>query len=239
MRAVLADPRYVPVPAGAGGAVGSMAWLRSAVARFSHGPDHARRRAIVEAELAAIDPERLRAAAAREAHPVGEAAAGEGLPARGARPADQIAVAVLAEALGVGDVDGVVGSVPAVATVYLSPGDDAAERAADSAVAVLVKLLGGEPDERVANRIGLLVQAYAATAGLVRAAVARGSVADGLRDEPPVRSTRRVATVDTSLAAAGDTLVLDLAAAGMPFGGEPRVCPGREHALAIARGVAR
>jgi cytochrome P450 len=221
VRAVLADSRFVPVPPGPGGPVGSMAWLRSSVARFSHGAEHARRRALVEAELAAIDPEHLGMAAARSG-----------------RFAGDVAVAVLAEALGVEDVDAVVAALPAVAAVYLTPGDAAAERAADGAVAVLVKLLGTAPE-----RIGLLVQAYAATAGLIRAAVGRGSVADALRDEPPVRSTRRVATVDTSLGgtaiAAGDTLVLDLASAGLPFGGEPRVCPGRAHALAIAEAVVR
>ncbi|WP_178134995.1 cytochrome P450 [Phytohabitans houttuyneae] len=225
VRAVLADGRFVPVPPPADGPAGSMAWLRSAVARFSHGPAHARRRAIVEGELAAIDPEQLRAAAAASG-----------------RPAAEVAVAVLAEALGVRDVDGVVAALPAVAAVYLAPGDAHAERAADGGVAALVALLPAAGDEMVANRIGLLVQAYAATAGLVRAAVAHGSVADGLRAEPPVRATRRVATVDTTLGgtvvAAGDVLVLDLAAAGLPFGGEPRVCPGRAHALAIATGAA-
>jgi hypothetical protein len=150
-------------------------------------------------------------------------------------------VAVLADALGVDDVDAVVAALPPVAAVYLTPGDAAAERAADRGVAALVELVGATPEEVVANRIGLLVQAYAATAGLIRAAVAHGSVADGLRDEPPVRSTRRVATVDTTLGGtvvtAGDVLVLDLAAPGLPFGGEPRVCPGRAHAVAIAAGV--
>ncbi|MGN9906752.1 hypothetical protein ACTMTJ_04265 [Phytohabitans sp. LJ34] len=218
VRAVLADPRFIPVPPDRSGPQGSMAWLRSAVARFSHGTDHVRRRAIVEADLAAIDPAALATAAARSS-----------------RPADEVAVAVLAEALGMPDVDTVVAEVPAIAAGYLMPGGAAAEHAADCAVAALVKLLGGTPDERVANRIGLLVQAYAATAALVRAAVEHGSIVDAA----PVRTTRRVATVDTELAGAGDTLVLDLAAAGLPFGGEPRLCPGRAHAVAIAEGVAR
>jgi cytochrome P450 len=222
VRAVLADGRFVPVAPGPGGPVGSMAWLRAMVARFSYGPEHARRRALVQAELAAIEPERLRAAAARSGRPGGE-----------------VAVAVLAEAMGVTGVDAVVAALPAVAAVYLTPGDAAAERAADEAVATLVPLVAARPGSEAvaANRIGLLVQAYAATAGLVRAAVRHGSVEVGLREEPPVRTTRRVATVDTTRGAAGDTLVLDLAAAGLPFGGEPRVCPGRAHALAIAAGV--
>ncbi|GGV23703.1 hypothetical protein GCM10010495_44120 [Kitasatospora herbaricolor] len=87
----LADPRLVPLPAepsawrptgpgdtsgGTGGegriagggatggddAAGAMAWLRATVARFSSGEAHARRRALVEADCARLDPAALRLA---------------------------------------------------------------------------------------------------------------------------------------------------------------------------------
>jgi hypothetical protein len=57
---ILADPRFVPPPPEPPGPVGTMTWLRASVARFSSGPDHARRRALVEAELARMDPVALR-----------------------------------------------------------------------------------------------------------------------------------------------------------------------------------
>lgn len=62
----LADPALVPErPAAAAGPPGaSVAWLRATVARFSHGEPHRRRRALVEAELARLEPESLRQAAA-------------------------------------------------------------------------------------------------------------------------------------------------------------------------------
>ncbi|MBD0676847.1 hypothetical protein BU198_40725, partial [Streptomyces sp. CBMA156] len=62
--AALADPALVPLPAAPGAAPGTVAWLRSAVARFSSGEPHARRRALVLADLERLDPARLRVAAA-------------------------------------------------------------------------------------------------------------------------------------------------------------------------------
>jgi cytochrome P450 len=59
VRAAFAHPDLVPPPAGPGAAFS----LRSRVARFSHGPDHERRRALAQAVIASIDP----SAAARRA----------------------------------------------------------------------------------------------------------------------------------------------------------------------------
>ncbi|MET9617386.1 hypothetical protein [Kitasatospora indigofera] len=52
--------------AGAGAATGAMAWLRTTAARFSSGETHARRRALVEADCARLDPAALRLAAAAD-----------------------------------------------------------------------------------------------------------------------------------------------------------------------------
>lgn len=69
-----------------------------------------------------------------------------------------------------------------------------------------------------------------------------------LRNDPPVRVLRRVAARDTRVAgrdiAAGDLVLLDATAAAptdadepLAFGAPPRVCPGREHAMALAAGA--
>ncbi|MGY0061148.1 isocitrate lyase/phosphoenolpyruvate mutase family protein [Streptomyces sp. LZ34] len=252
VRAALADPALVPeLPASAGGPAGgpagaSVAWLRATVARFSSGEPHRRRRALVEAELARLEPAALwRAAAA------------------GAEGEVRVRVVrALAEALGMPEPGAVAEAVTVVAAAYFG-GTDAA---ADEAVARLVaRLAPGHPDEAAletaANRIGLLVQACAATAALVEACVeacvgaalvegaAGGDVpmARVLREDPPVRTMRRIAARATRVAgreiAEGDVVLLDLATAQrahpvpLVFGAPPRVCPGRAHALALADGL--
>jgi len=64
--AILSDPGYVVPPVPPAGPVGTLAWLRATVCRFAEGEAHARRRALVEARLAAIDPDGL----ARDGSPV-------------------------------------------------------------------------------------------------------------------------------------------------------------------------
>ncbi|MET9657050.1 isocitrate lyase/phosphoenolpyruvate mutase family protein [Streptomyces sp. NPDC006510] len=237
VRAALADPALVPqLPAADGGPAGaSVAWLRATVARFGSGEPHRRRRALVEAELARLEPDSLRQAAA----------AGTGGEVR-AR-----VVRTLAEALGMPEPAVVTEAVIAVAQAYFGCADAAADE--DEAVARLVALLmPGTADEAgleaAANRIGLLVQACEATAALVEAAAGRDApMARVLREAPPVRSMRRVAVRDTRIAdreiAEGDVVLLDLAAAHrthpvpLTFGAPPRVCPGRAHALALADGL--
>jgi hypothetical protein len=138
---VLTDPEFAvpPVPDSSPGGV---AWLRSSVARFSRGPVHRRRRELALAELASVDPGRLRRRAAE----------------RGDGP-----VEVLAEALGL-PAD-VADDVAVVARSY-QPHTPVTEEA-DQAVARLVEACGGVADEATANRIGLLVQACDATKSLV------------------------------------------------------------------------
>ena len=160
---VLADPSYL-VPAAAPGETG-IAWLRSAASRFSNGPTHARRRALVEHLLAAIDTAALRQP--YEGHPVGR----------------------LAEALGATDSDltaDLTADVRTAAAAYQTGAP-----AADDAVERLVAAFGGAHDEPTAARIALLVQACDATAALIERSRTR-PVEDVLRDDPPVPATRRV-----------------------------------------------
>ncbi|MFC4944703.1 hypothetical protein [Pseudonocardia sp. GCM10023141] len=185
-----------PVPA-VPAATAGVAWLRAHVARFSSGATHRRRRELVAALLADIDPAGLQQRAARD----------------GGHPA-----AVLAAALGV---PAAVADIRAVAACYQP--HVRTTPTADAALARLVDACGGRWDEPTAARIGLLVQACDATATLVRTARERGvGAATVLRDDPPVRLTRRVG------------MLVDLASAGLPFGAGPHGCPGREHALALA-----
>ncbi|MFJ8820993.1 isocitrate lyase/phosphoenolpyruvate mutase family protein [Streptomyces sp. NPDC102467] len=234
VRSALADPALVPeLPAPDGGPAGaSVAWLRASVARFDSGESHRRRRALVEAELALLDPLALREAVI--------AGAGGDVPTR--------VVRTLAEALGMHEPAAVAEAVTVVAGAYFEGGD----AAADEAVARLVAHLVQDPAdaaalETVANRIGLLVQACDATAALVAADSGDVPQARALRENPPVRTMRRVAARVTHVAgrriAEGDAVLLDLSAANrthpvpLTFGAPPRVCPGRAHALALADGL--
>ena len=126
--AALADPALVPVepPEEAGAdrdAVGSAAWLRAHVARFSHGSAHVRRRAVVEAELARLDEDGLGRAATQCTRKAGD----------GADPR-VLAVRALAGELGLPDPDAVAADVALVSGVYFGGSDPAA----DEAVARLV-----------------------------------------------------------------------------------------------------
>ncbi|GAB4071613.1 hypothetical protein GCM10028777_40410 [Angustibacter speluncae] len=86
--AVLEDPAWV-VSVVAAPAVGarSLAWLRAHVVRFSEGPAHARRRALVDAVLAQRVPTTLR----RAGDPTATLAAALGLPRESARDVRTVA----------------------------------------------------------------------------------------------------------------------------------------------------
>jgi cytochrome P450 len=142
VRAIFADPRFVPPPPEPAGPMGTMTWLRASVARFSTGATHARRRAMVEQDLSRLDPARLRELAAASSDPY-------------------FPVAVLAAELGISDVDKAVAAVRLVAAAYQGQG------APDEAVATLVSMLEPADPEVLANRIGILVQACDATAALI------------------------------------------------------------------------
>jgi hypothetical protein len=166
-----------------------VAWLRASVVRFSSGAVHERRRALVEAELDKIDPEALRKE--RKSGPV----------------------EVLAEAMGLPST--VAADVETVAKSYQPHTVITVE--ADAAVERLVKVCGAR-DEVTANRIGLLVQACAATAALIAG------------NDPPVPVTRRIAP---------DGSLVEVDLSEYPFGLGAHACPGRAHALALAAGLGR
>ncbi|MFF5234487.1 hypothetical protein [Dactylosporangium sp. NPDC000521] len=173
--AVLHDPAFVvpPVPAATHG----IAWLRSAVGRFSGGDAYTRRRALSESLLSTVDLAALRDAAASSPylHPVQLLCTALGLPSSSRTTLAAVRTVAAAYHPGTGD-----------------------EPAADEAVRELVDLCGGTPDEATAARIGLLVQACDATATLIARARAT-SLEAALRDDPPVPATKRIATRPVTL----------------------------------------
>lgn len=220
--AIFDDPRFeVPTAPAATDGIG---WLRATVSRFANGSLHARRRALVERELESLHPARLRALAEQLAS---------------STRARDVPLAALCTALGVDEqaLPQAVADARAVACAYPLGSDPSGE--ADAATGRLVTLLGPAADEQTAARIAVLAQAGAATGALIESALARLDadpaqpveqvLADTLENDPPAPATRRVRD--------GQTVVLDLAAAQLPFGYGPRACPGREQALALAAGV--
>lgn len=205
---VLTDARWVvpPLPEGDGR---GMDRLRRSVSRFSRGREHARRRAVIEAVLAQIDPDALRVATRRRA---------EADPAPPVVP--RVPLTALAEALGAHDPAAVAALVPPVAATYL-PGSESGGPAADAAADELLDRLG-------AARAAVLVQSCLPVTAWVRTALDRGITLDEvLATAPPVPATRRCRDGETV------TVPLD----GIPFGEGPRRCPGVAHARALAEGV--
>lgn len=205
---VLNDARWVvpPLPDGDGG---GMDRLRRSVSRFSSGPAHVRRRAVIEGVLAQIDPGALRAAARRLA---------EVDPAQPMLP--RVPLTALAEALGARDPAAVAALVPPVAAAYL-PGSGDVDPAADAAADELLGRLGPA-------RAAVLVQSCLPVTAWVRTALDRGITLDEvLATAPPVPATTRWRDGETV------TVPLD----GIPFGDGPRRCPGVAHARALAEGV--
>ncbi|NBE98670.1 cytochrome P450 [Nonomuraea sp. KC401] len=236
-RAVLSDPAYVPPPVRQDGAEGTLAWLRAQVSRFSTGETHTGRRRVLAGLLAGLEPAGLRRAAT--AMTVERDGDWRGVP-----------TAVLASALGVEDRALLADAVPAAASGYLS-GEETPE--ADAAVARLLTLAG-------VPVITLLLQGYAATEGLIEAALRHAEPGDDpeallcetLRHDPPLRATRRLDT------RTGETVTIELVAANrdpdvfadperfdpargsgphLTFGSGIRPCPAPGHALALAAGV--
>jgi hypothetical protein len=160
---VLEDPAYTVPPPPPAGPVGTLSWLRATVSRFAAGPDHARRRAMIVARLATLDPAALRERALQTGD----------------------ATLTLAEALGASDARAAADAVAEIAPHYNPPRPTEVPPTADAAVARLLALLPAAPPEAAAQQIAILVQSHAATAALI--------AAGGTLDPPPVPLTRRIA----------------------------------------------
>jgi cytochrome P450 len=223
---VLSAPGFRIPPPPATLRPGAAADLRAGMARFSDGEAHGPRRAAVEAALAGLDTDALRAAAADVArrHPPAAVSA--------------VTTEVLARAFGAGDdeVAGLVADVGRMVAVIFR--GEPSDPVADEAVARVLDRFAGHPAGAVAVA-SVLYQAHDATAGLVAAMLA-GRERGGDRPSAGVR-TRRVATAAADVGgrrvAAGATVVLDLVAADLEFGAGPHRCPGRDVAEAIAAGI--
>ncbi|GIH11928.1 cytochrome P450 [Rugosimonospora africana] len=257
VRAVLLDPRFGVPPVPRTAATSGIAWLRAHVSRFSAGADHERRRALAIDELVRIGTGTLRQRAAQRTAAVLAATGvpvdlmatvartvpvGVLAEALGVTDSDQSGSARLAprdDPDQSADKSGsarlaprddpdqsVTADVALVSGAYF-PGSDAGPLV-DAAVARLVASFGGVADEATAARIGLLVQACDATAGLIGNTVLALSrhrypdptdavVAETLRYDPPVRAMSRVALapawIDGRQVPAGTAVRLDIAAA--------------------------
>ncbi|PZG00240.1 cytochrome P450 [Micromonospora deserti] len=251
VRAVLTDPAY-RVPVAEPGPPGTLAWLRGTVSRFSAPDRHPARRAVAVAALAGLDPDELCTAAARLTGDVLDGA-GDRLDVMAAL-ARRVPLRVLAARLGLADPDAAAPAVAAVAGAYHLGAGPAAVRRADRAVAALLAMTPPAPPEVRANRIGLLVQACDATAGLIGAAARHALtlpagvptvdlLVEVLRLEPPVRGTRRVTAGPARLAgrdvAPGSAVLLRFDAANRDpavFPDPDDVRPGRPGA-ALTFGV--
>ncbi|GAA1785290.1 hypothetical protein [Agromyces lapidis] len=229
--------------------------LRSEASRFANGPAHDERRASLEARLAELDPARLALDAGARAR---EALAAGGDPAEIAR---RIPVRTLAVALDAADPmtapDDAATLAAPYATGILGDADEAlVDAAAD-------RLLGAPPSEcAAALEAQLLVQAHAATGGLIVAVLRRAAqspdaatadlIGAVLRDTPPVTVTRRVAppldhkenaddSADRLVELRLDGPDRDATGAAPPrvlaFGAGARRCPASAHAVAITAAV--
>jgi cytochrome P450 len=256
------DDRRFTVPEADAAGTNPMERFRARVSRFANGPAHERRRRTLECLLARLDPAELATDAARRTRAfVAEAgAAGPGgIGPDVARVARAVPVACLAARLGFDRPDDLPVLVAAVAPSYAS---GVATDAADASVRRLLaaapahddRQREGAPHDEGARELAvqLLVQAHAASAGLIEAAMRGARTAPAgvptsdllaivLRDAPPVRSTRRVAPDGTvlTLHLGGSDAEAGLGhpLRALAFGAGPRACPAQDLALAIAGAI--
>ena len=235
---ILMDSRF-RVPEADASATGPADRFRAGVSRFTNGALHDERRRRLEELLAEIDPDALAAAAASRIRAIAPVDADEA--------AAHVPVACLAAELGFDEPESLPPLVAVLAAHYPRGGPSDAADAAAARLMAAAPVASGHDDDAVL-RVQLLVQAYAATGGLVVGAIHRHAASEApastsellgaiLRDAPPVQQTRRIAPD-------GNALVLHLDGPDreamhdeprtLAFGAGSRACPASRHALAIA-----
>jgi len=253
---VLTDSRFA-VPEADAAATRPMGRFRASSSRFTNGPAHDRRRRRLEALLQTVDTSALAADAASRARWSAPAAS----LADVAEIARHVPVACVAGALGFAAPDDAPRLVADVAASYASGAEsDRADAAIDRLLAAAAPATGdgdGESggagsDEGTVLLVQLLVQAYAATAALIEGGMrSTGAVAssittaellaDTLRDDPPVRLTRRIAPDGEMLTLRLDGPDRESGAGRSPrtlaFGAGARACPAQDLALAVAAAI--
>jgi cytochrome P450 len=258
--AALASPALGVAPGSGQAGTGAAAELVAAMARFSDGPDHSRRRALVTELLPPVAAVSRATGARANDHLRRRASTFDIMPMARLLPAE-----VLARGLGLPPAEAdraavLVGMLCDAVTPALRrrprPRTDA-----DGAAQELGRLFGTRlrpsNHERIAAAISILFQARDATAALIGTTVLSGPgasrdprspgqrVEQVLRQDAPVQCTRRTAMTDAvigdTVVPAGSAVWIFVAAAergsGMPatFGTGPHGCPGAALATAIAR----
>jgi len=210
---------------------GSTIGLRGEMARFSSSSRHAARRSTVVAAIEGLDVEQAEAIA-RELS--------EHAVARGDDD-DEIAASVptltIVELLGwQGERDVILDDVESIVRV-IGRGEPATPES-DAATDRLTSRAADHPAGAVAV-LSILYQNFDATAAAVRAATTARRRRTSA--EPAVARTRRTASISTvvdGLEVEPEVdVVLEIGAAGLPYGAGPHECPGRVPAERIVAGI--
>lgn len=221
--AALEDPALVPPPRPG---AGSTLQLRAAMARFSSPADHPVRRAAVVDAIERIDPDAV------------------------ARAATTLTVTLLdgEEVDAVADIAAI---VPTTALAWCLPVADGrlpGDFDVLAAVAAMVGVIGHggpvtpEADDAVSNLVArhgvegasALYQNHDATGALITTRLM--AQASGRTPASAVPRTKRLAAPSHG-AAVGEEVILEIGAAGLPFGAGPHRCPGERLAEALANAV--
>lgn len=244
MREVLSNPACrvrpaaEPVPRAIAGT--SAGDIFRQLMRMNDGEGHDAPKQALQRKLAEVDLPALMVSARR----IGEAERGLSLDAWTHR------VPVRAVAMQLGFADAQLPELTAQFVACLSPLSTPAQlEAASTAARALLAAFDGE-----ANLVGLLSQTYEATAGLIGNTIVALCRQPDLRALPMLQVVREVSRIDPSIhltrrflaeptiiagtaVAAGDTIIVVLANAGLGFGHGSHACPGQELACHTAAGA--
>jgi cytochrome P450 len=266
VRAVLEDDGFGVVEAPRCSDVGTLAWFRSSVSRFTNGADHGPRREAAAKVIAALDPSalrteaRLRASAELSCHTTG--AEIDVMK----RLAPLVPATALASSLDIPSPERVAELILRLSGGYFPGSPSAAELDAEQALGGLLDVVApnGRNDRltlpAAVTKISLLVQTCGATAALIgntlslvhdfASPVATDDfVQQACRFLTPTKLMRRAviepAVVAGTELSVGTSVVCDIDAANregpatahLTFGYGIRPCPGSEIALALAAGV--